>query len=399
MFGKQNTKFLLQKKVWLILLVCVFAVTSWQSRVGYAQEIDVNNWQIFLPLVRNDLFKTSQKFFGIYMQQYWTENTVNNLAVADNLAGKKHSVVGWFIDLQDIAFTSQDKIDTNNFYTQLEALWNAGYISFVNLNIAKKESNNTTKEKCPYEASAAQIANGKCDQAIERMAELYKQWIKQGDGRIAFLAPLPEMNGVNSDGNAWTSYGGDAGNFKLAYQKFLDIFSEKGVGRDQVWWVFAPNGWSKIGHEFENYYPGNSLVDVIGFSSYNYGYCQVAIPYQRWENYGTLFAPYLDRIWQMDASKPIIIAQTGTTAEYSNTDSNTNEKNTEAKNNWLKENYKYLAGQSQVLGILYYDYDQTPWECNWRILPGETYKEGYTQGVGDEVYQYLTAENLKSIIP
>ena len=396
MCGKQNTKFLLQKKVWLILLVCVFAVTSWQSRFGYAQESSVNNWQIFLPLVRNGLppFETSQKFIGIYMQQYWTENTVSNLAGANQLAGKQHSVVGWFIDLQDIAFTSQNDMNYNNFYRQLEALWNAGYISFVNLNIAAGQSSNITNN-CPYGASAYEIARGDCDKAIKRMAELYKNWIDKGDGRIAFLAPLPEMNGVNSNGEAWKSYGGDADNFKLAYQKMLNIFHEEGgVRKDQVWWVFAPNGWSTDQHAFENYYPGNSLVDVIGFSSYNYGYCRVAIPWQKWENYATLFAPYLERIRQMDASKPIIIAQTGTTAEYSNP----NEKNTGAKNNWLKENYEYLAGQSQVLGILYYDYDQTPWECNWRILPGETYN-GYTQGVGHKVYQYLTAENLKSIIP
>jgi len=302
----------------LIGILCLSLVSVGQIQVSHAQEVSANNWQTFLPIVRNGLpsFRTSTKFIGIYMQEYWTDQVVKDkLPTADSLSGKKHSVVGWFIDLQDIAFTSQDDIRTNNFYRQLEALWKEGYVSFVNINVASERSNSTTSEKCPFRATAYQIAKGDCDNAIRRMAQLYKQWTSTGGGRIAFLAPLPEMNGVNEDGSVWTSYGGDAANFKLAYQRILTIFSEEGVSRGQVWWVFAPNGWSKEGHEFEKYYPGTSLVDIIGFSSYNYGFCRVAIPWQRWETYNTLFAPYLDRIRQMDPSKPIIVAQTGTTAE------------------------------------------------------------------------------------
>lgn len=398
MFEKQIGKIVLLLRVWFIAFLCVFTMSSGKTYIGHAQEISANNWQIFLPIVRNGLppFQTSSKFIGIYMQEYWTDDAVSTkLPSADSLAGKKHSVVGWFIDLQDIAFTSQNDIRTNNFYRQLEALWKNGYISFININIATVKSVNTTNEKCPFSASAYQIARGDCDNAIRRMAELYKQWISAGAGRIAFLAPLPEMNGVNADGSVWTSYGGDAANFKLAYQRIVNIFSEAGVGRGQVWWVFAPNGWSKEGHEFEKYYPGGSLVDMIGFSSYNYGYCHVAIPWQRWENFDTLFAPYLERIRQMDPSKPIILAQTGTTAEYSKTD----EVNIQQKNNWLRQNYEYLAQQPQVIGILYYDYDQSSWgECNWRILPGTTY-QGYTDGARNSVYKYLNVQSLQSILP
>lgn len=397
MFCKQVVKIVSQIRVFVIVLLCILTVMSGPTQISHAQEISANDWRTFLPIVRNGLpaFQTSSKFIGIYMQEYWTDDAVRTkLPAADTLAGKKHSVVGWFIDLQDIAFTSQNDIRTNNFYRQMEALWKGGYTSFININIAVERSANTTNEKCPFSATAYQIARGDCDNAIRRMAQLYKQWISTGGGRIAFLAPLPEMNGVNADGSVWTSYGGDAANFKLAYQRIVNIFSEEGVSRGQVWWVFAPNGWSKEGHEFENYYPGSSLVDLVGFSSYNYGFCHVAIPWQRWETYDTLFTPYLNRIQRMDPSKPIILAQTGTTAEYSRT----GETNFQQKNNWLRQNYEYFAQQPQVFGILYYDYDQSSWECNWRILPGTTY-QGYTDGVRNTAYQYLGAQNLKSIIP
>lgn len=367
------------------------------TRVSYAQENNPSyNSQIFLPLVLNGppQFQTSDKFIGIYMQEYWTDSTVSaELPPADSLAGKKHSVVGWFIDLQDIAFTSQTDMRTNNFYRQLEALWGGGYISFVNIGIATTKYSNNTAEKCPFAATAYQIAQGDCDNAIRSMAQLYKRWVSQGEGRIAFIAPLPEMNGVDANGRIWTSYGGDADNFKIAYQRILGIFSEEGVVEGQGWWAFVPNGWSKEGHEFEKYYPDSSLVDVIGFSSYNYGYCCVAKPWQKWENYDTLFQPYLERIRTMDPSKPVIIAQTGTTAEYSST----GETNISAKNAWLRDNYRYLSQQSQILGVLYYDYDQSSWECNWRILPGSAYT-GYREVSQNSAYQYLDAQTLKSII-
>jgi len=397
MFGKQVVKIVSQIRVFVIVLLCILTVMSEPTQISQAQEISTNDWRTFLPIVRNGLppFQTSSKFIGIYMDTHWNDSEVNSLlSQANQLAGKKHSVVGWFIELNDIAFANKQTLTSNNFVSQLESLWKGGYVSFVNINVGQSKQTYNTNEYCPFNASAYQIENKDCDRAIQEMAKLYKQWISRGGGRIAFIAPFPEMNGVREDGTVWTPYGGNAANFKLAYQRIVNIFSEEGVSRGQVWWVFAPNGWSKKGHEFENYYPGQSLVDVIGFSSYNYGFCRVAIPWQRWETYNELLAPYLDRIQKMDPSKPIILAQTGTTAEYSQT----GETNVQMKNIWLHQNYEYLAQQTQVLGILYYDKDQSSWECNWRILPGNTYS-GYTTGVAHPAYQYLDAQTLKTIIP
>jgi hypothetical protein len=341
--------------------------------------------KIYLPIVKNNPyygFSTDHKFIGIDMQHYWTDSDVATyMPQADGLAGKKHSVSGWFIDIQDSHFSypGHPDLKTNNLYRQLEALWKNGYVSFININST---------------ATAYAIASGQLDTYLGYMAEYYADWVNLGGGRRAFLAPLPEMNGVNADGRPWTSYGGDPFNFKLAYQHIQNIFAQKGVSRDQVWWVFAPNGWSKAGHEFEKYYPGDGVVDVVGFSMYNYGFCQAALPWPKWENNDTLYEPYISRIHTMAPSKPIIIAQTGTTAEYSYT----GEFNVNAKNTWLRVNYEYLSNQPQVLGVLYYDYDQSSWECNWKITPGNTFT-GYQQGAAFPAFQYLSSQDLQSIIP
>lgn len=381
------------QKVVLIIFVILVSTTNF---VG-AQTLAIH--RNYLPVVENNEysgFSTDSKFIGIYMQQYWTDTAVKNyMPLADNLAGKKHSVSGWFINLQNIAFTTrQNDIRTNNFYRQLEALWQYGYVSFLNLGSATAPASYDVSDNCPIPFNAYQVAKGDCDQAIQKMADLYYQWVSRGQGRRAFLAPLPEMNGVNANGSPWTTYGGDAVNFKAAYQRIQTIFSQKGIRRDQVWWVFAPNGWSKAGHEFENYYPGDSGVDAVGFSMYNYGWCQVALAFPKWENYQTLYEPYISRIHVMSPEKPIIIAQTGSTDQ-----TGYNLHDTSAKNTWLQNNYEYLSTQPQVLGILYYDYDLSSWECNWRITDGSTYKAGYSAGAAFPVFQYLDWQNLQSIIP
>jgi beta-mannanase len=200
------------------------------------------------------------------------------------------------------------------------------------------------------------------------------------------------MNGVNANGAPWASYGGDPNSFKAAYKHIKAIFSLRGIS-SQAWWVFAPNGWSIQGQEFENYYPGDSNVDVVGFSSYNYGFCQVAYPWQRWENYDTLYKPYLSRMASMAPGKPVILTQTGTTAQYQNSNFDIN-----AKNIWLRVNYEYLSKEPQVLGIMYYDYDQSSWECNWKVTSGGNYS-GYHDGVSYAPYRYLSSGELQSIIP
>jgi len=78
--------------------------------------------------------------------------------------------------------------------------------------------------------------------------------------------------------------------------------------------VFAPNGWNnpvKPQNAFENYYPGDSAVDVVGFSSFNFGTCW---SYTSSESYEQIYKPYLDRMAAMAPGKPIFIAEIGSVA-------------------------------------------------------------------------------------
>lgn len=336
----------------------------------------------YLPLV----LKPTQEFLGIYLDQYWTKDSITAMAQVDQATGKKHTSVGWFIDLEDAAFTKPvTYLPGNNLYIQLETLWNAGYISFVNLS---------------SKATLAQIINGERDTEIGYAAQFYKAWVDLGGGRRAMIAPLEEMNGE------WTAYGKDpntSDQFKLAYRHIFDIFAGKGITRDQIWWVFAPNGYNdpaKPERIFENYYPGDDVVDVVGFSSYNYGYCpQINADYWRWESYPEIFEPYIARMQTMAPSKPIIIAETASTAYYHDGDGNPS-YDLNQMSQWMVDNYDYFSKRPGVIGIYYFSFPTFDGldGCAIEINPNGEILSGYVTAVANPAYQYLTVDQMDSLI-
>jgi len=235
--------------------------------------------------------------------------------------GKRVTIAGDFMDLEY-------PNPSYNVPAELNAAWNAGYIPFVNL-MANRTS--------------AQIKSGQIDAAISTWAGYFATWASAG--KRAFLAPLPEMNGN------WTPYYGTPADFIAAYQRIRSLFAAalqaKKVPASAISWVYAPNGWSLVGDEFEKFYPGHDTVDIVGFSSYNYGGCPAAAPWLKWETFGTMLKPYLDRMSVMAPGKPLFISQTGVLDKPVNGVGN--------KDQWLYDSYTQLAAYPHLRGILYYD--------------------------------------------
>jgi len=360
------------------------------------EQIDPTPTFTYLPLVRNGL----PKFIGYIDKIYWSkENVEKYMPEADSLSGLQHTAVGWFIDIQDPAFyedwETEAALNRNNLYRQLERLWEKGYLSFV------KIGSSDTIDK---------IINGQYDARIAQMAKIYKKWVDKGEGRKAMLAPLQEMNGD------WVKYYPDNLSlrqkqelYKQAYRKIQAIFEQNGVARNQVWWVFAANGLSSPDvpeNNFEFYYPGNDVVDMVGFASYNYGFCSATVgvdkngnpyDYGRWENYDKLFEPYIRRMESMAPGKPIIITETGTSAIFTKED-RPDRFNFPMKAQWFYENYRYLAKQRNVLGVFYFDinnFDGTT--CDLRI-PRENFT-AYRDIVNQEGYRFLSGSELRGLLP
>jgi Protein of unknown function (DUF3131)/Glycosyl hydrolase family 26 len=291
---------------------------------------------------------------GSYAQGYVGDVSVVNreLHGFSGWADKKLSLAGIFYDLED-------DNPGYNIPQQLETLRQNGMTAFLNFSSRR---------------TAKQIANGAVDRNIQQIAEAYASWIKQGDNRIAMLAPLPEMNGD------WETYKEDPENFKRAYQRIQQIFIKAGVPRSSVRWVFAPNGWSKNqAHQFENYYPGESAVDVVAFSGYNWGYCQ-ASTWKQWSSPKAVYEPYLNRMRKLAPNKPIVIAQTATTS------TTTSGNNLQQKDQWLQDSYRYLANVPGVRGILYFNMNK---ECDWKIDTTQSNHQGFKSVLQSDRFGYI----------
>lgn len=297
---------------------------------------------------------------GAYILPYLGHQQVisTELQQWDKWAGKQMSLAGMFLDLEDTN-------PTHNIAVPLELLRQNGYTAFINL---------TSKR------TAAEIASGTVDAGLRRMAQAYAAWSAQGEQRMAFVAPLPEMNGD------WETYKEDPENFKKAYHRMQQIFTEHKVARQAVRWVFAPNGWSKTAaHRFEVYYPGDESVQVVAFSAYNWGHCR-SVSWQQWQSAKKIYEPYIKRMQAMVPSKPIFIAQTATTSVTAEG------AQPSVKDQWLRDSYAYLVGIPAVRAILYFNIDK---ECDWAIFRSRGSRaDGYKDAVNHPAMRYISPPNL-----
>ncbi len=303
---------------------------------------------------------------GIYPSGF-IQNNVDKIIQLDAWlagVGKKTAIAATFLDFQD-----PDVI--TSLPAELDAAWDNGYVPFVNLSVGHYRS-----------FTAQEIAQGNLDLDIRRWARTFADWSLSGEKR-AFIAPLQEMNG------GWTTYGGDPENFKLAYYRIIDLFQEEGVASNAVSWVFAPNGWSSQGNEFELYYPGDDAVDIVGFSSFNFGDCS---KWPKWEVYAEIYGPYLERMSEMAPDKPIFIVEFGTVAEGGD------------KNIWLKDTYQQLVGYPNLQGILYFNrsiysgfLQLCPQGTDFRVYDVETEEGywGYLEGISSPEIIYYSPDSLE----
>ena len=320
------------------------------------------SFSIFLPLVLKNY--SQPLLMGVYVAGWLSSEATfsGELVPLDTWTGKQHSLVGTFLDIQQSIYV----------VSTLSATWDHGYTPFVNM-----MAPGTT---------AAQIADGSMDSHLNSWALAFKTYAEGGAGRAAFIAPLPEMNGN------WTPYyNADPTYFKNAFAHIRQVFANNGVPAGSVRWVFAPNGYSLAEDPFEEYYPGDSVTDIIGFSSYNYGFYPSYG--SRWDNPSFTFGNYLPRLRAMTSTKPIIFSQTGTTAWAS-----VSGRDDSAKNQWLIDAFTYLAGQAQVRGLIYYNIQG--WEViDWPVhLNGAlTDYTGYQTGAANPAYRYIAPAELKNM--
>jgi len=352
------TKYFFLSVFFLNLIMPITQISSEEA----ANTIDQQN-TIYLPIISKGRIKPI--ILGLYPTGWMGDQAVvdSQLNDLEDWSEKKITLAGTFIGITE---TTDGAINQ-----QLNKIYENGYTPFINIMTDK---------------TAAEFANGNLNKDIILWANKFKQ-VVDIPGRVAYIALMPEMNG------SWVSYKYDPENYKKSMVLLQNIFYSQGIQRDTVKWVFAPNGWSFPDHNFEYYYPGDEFIDVVGFSAYNFGYCPAQAAWPGWISLQSAVEGYIFRAQKMAPEKPIFITQTGTTAFDSNG------LNENAKNDWLREGYQYLAAESRIQAILYFNIEDSTCDLAiFRTWPSDYAKfyPGYKDGIQSPVYQYFTPGEIKS---
>jgi hypothetical protein len=160
-----------------------------------------------------------------------------------------------------------------------------------------------------------------------------------------YLRLMPEMNG--------TWYHGFSGNpaaYIAAWQRIHRLFAQAGVSN--VTWVWCPNF---SPDDWDDYYPGNAYVDVIGvdgFSNTKYGY----------QTFEQMFGPFL---MHYAGRKPLMINETAT-----NSGAGDAAEGIGSAASFIEGMHSYLedvAGPRYgVIGVCWFDTDDID-SHNWRV--------------------------------
>ena len=189
------------------------------------------------------------------------------------------------------------------------------------------------------------ISAGEYDAIFKRWALAAKAW-----GRPLLLRFGFEFNGD------WFTWSGDPAAYIAAWRHVHDIL--RGVGADNVAWVWAPNAEScpdTQGNDMHRYYPGDEYVDWIGVDGYNFG--DRYDEWHKWQTFDEIFDQALSAISKRYPSRPVMITEFGCAPG-----------NGGQRDAWIRDAYRSAGRRDQVKAVIWFDYDKRrEGEPNWRI--------------------------------
>ncbi len=219
------------------------------------------------------------------------------------------------------------------------------------------------------------ILSGSWDAYLIGYAQQTKQW-----GKPLFIRVGHEMNGnwypwcgALNGGATLTGFGDPAKadgpeRFIAAFRHIRHIFDSVGV--TNVSWIWAPNNFSTPADAWnapEAYYPGDDVVDWIGFDGYNWGTSQT---WSGWASFYNTFQDIYNRF--ASSTKPFMIAEFAS-AEVGGD-----------KGQWIREAFLYTKGLfTKIKALTWFNINK---ETDWRINSGTATLTGYAQAVSDSYF-------------
>ena len=247
----------------------------------------------------------------------------DDVAAISSLAGSPPALYQAFWNL------SGDDLD-HHLYNGLESYFGMGMTPFIEI---------STEDFAGF-LSGAQGAK------LDQFARVIDDWTDAGSGRYVLVAPFPEANLIEHE------WGGDPDGYRAAYAAVRDSFAAAGIGPDRVRFLFAMNGISSRGLSYEQFYPGDDAVDIIGFSKLNRGGSD-------WRDYDVAFGLHIQEMRaEVSRVKPLLITQTGSVDDSSGN-----------RGQWLNDMFNGLPAEDQVIGAVYFNRDK---DVDFRVVASGT---------------------------
>jgi hypothetical protein len=238
--------------------------------------------------------------------------------------------------------------------------WGRNFEEALTSNVADRDLMLSLK---PNGDLVRRVATGGEDDYLRRFAAAARDW-----GRPLYLRFGHEMNGEWMEYSAGRTGGPSASEFVSAWRRLVQIFREQNAVN--VKFVWCPNEKdfpARSGNRMEDYWPGESWVDIAGFDAYNWTDRRPIRGDGRFRTFDQIVdAPYR-RIAKL-TGKPIWLCEFGTVEP--------------AKGDWFRGMFA-SRGWPQLQALIYFsERDDRDVQRDWRIDSSDDSVAGWRQGWG-----------------
>lgn len=235
----------------------------------------------------------------------------------------------------------------------------------------------------PFGFSSKQVAEGAYDESYLRFFRLVKKNYDATGAKFMFRT-MHEMNG------SWYSWSGDPVSYRLAWRHVYDLSRQVWLSKESILFIFSANsqdlpsvknivGWElifcspalkkKTGcYSWENYYPGDDYVDVMGETLYNWWRGR-GEDWAKWRTFKDLLYDGSTNMFNRLSmkNKGVFLDEFGTTAvdfkwSWSNDKAvKSFNSDIDRKNTWISDARFVMENEPRILGGLYFNRDKTNW--------------------------------------
>jgi len=321
-----------------------------QTNVQNTEFAAVNQPQTSVPVVTAPISTTGRAFVGVTTQSLVSNEVIAWEAAAVHRVKRVHHFYDLSLSTSAVQYMWGSEVGTllnlgyNVVMTMMPTLGNA------NVSLLKDIQNGVMNPYIDDNINSILSLQGSYPNADIWMRfghEMNGNWYPWG-------SLLDPVTGLRHLGNTPQDY-------IAAYKYIVDRFRTAGINSNMVKWVFSPNAWGN--DNFSQYYPGDTYVDMISVSGFNFGTQAANQPNLTWQTFNEIHKPTYDMLTTLYPTKPYFIGgvscaelggPTGTSAD---------------KAAWIDDMALQLKnGYPKLMGAIWFNVNKkVVGEADWRI--------------------------------